>query len=411
MKNHIYKIITVLLILLVPIFVNAEGENTLSCRYKIQYNKNVDYVTFNYSYYYDKVESIYVESVKKLYKLDDMIGGADASIFGSEERNLYLDNYDAFRSSFTNKTYTCPSALSYFSFGEGAGVISGGYFLGNNTYNKQYFRTTSGSISYDVTSNSNSNNNDNNTEEKTFCNIPKDRLCGENHVIAPSAIGRASNFDGKAISFQYFIENNTKKAAMQIIDGTKEGECFTVTLHSEVGNVVDSDVFKKYGANTIRIQTFDNCSNVKVTECKVDDGTNEVKTFIGESCTDTLNGDTDTITTPETKEEYLERKKQTTKKVKIDLNGPNGCKNILGDEGTQILKNILKTIQYAGPILVALMTIIELVKASINGELDDLKKMFPRFTKRIIAAILLFFIPLLINLLFNFIGITDKICI
>lgn len=101
----------------------------------------------------------------------------------------------------------------------------------------------------------------------------------------------------------------------------------------------------------------------------------------------------------------------TTKK--IDLSGPSGCKNILGDDVTNILHNILKTIQYAGPILVAIMTIIDLVKASLSGEQDELKKMMPKFIKRLVAAMLLFFIPLLVNLIFDIIlGISiDNVCI
>lgn len=122
--------------------------------------------------------------------------------------------------------------------------------------------------------------------------------------------------------------------------------------------------------------------------------------------------DIDVITQEKNNKEETTTKVTTTKRVKIELDGPNGCNNILGDEGTRIFNNILKTIQYAGPILVAIMTIIDLVKVSISGDKEGLTKLHPKFIKRLVAAMLLFFIPLLINLVFDFVGIDiDKICI
>ena len=88
---------------------------------------------------------------------------------------------------------------------------------------------------------------------------------------------------------------------------------------------------------------------------------------------------------------------------------PVDC-GMLPAEVQTLLKNILTLIKYAGPILVIVFTIIDLIKASVSGEAEELKKVSSRFVKRIIAAALLFFIPIIINIIFDFFEITSPNC-
>lgn len=83
-----------------------------------------------------------------------------------------------------------------------------------------------------------------------------------------------------------------------------------------------------------------------------------------------------------------------------------GCNSILGDDMSKIIDNIFKTIQYAGPILVIVLTALDMLKAVTSGEQDQMKKASNKFVKRLIAAMLLFFVPLLCNLVFDVVGIT-----
>lgn len=87
-------------------------------------------------------------------------------------------------------------------------------------------------------------------------------------------------------------------------------------------------------------------------------------------------------------------------------NNDPDCAGLLGPDMTLIVQNIFKTIQYAGPILVAIFTTIDMIKAAFSGEQDDIKKAKNKFVKRLIAAICLFFIPIICNLIFGIAGIT-----
>lgn len=88
--------------------------------------------------------------------------------------------------------------------------------------------------------------------------------------------------------------------------------------------------------------------------------------------------------------------------------GANGdeCNGLLGEDFTVIINNISRFIQYLGPILVAVFTTIDFLKAVLSGDPADMKKASSKFSKRLVAAILLFFAPLLCKLIFSVTGIT-----
>ncbi len=81
------------------------------------------------------------------------------------------------------------------------------------------------------------------------------------------------------------------------------------------------------------------------------------------------------------------------------------CKGILGEDLTALLKDALRLMQIAGPILVIIMTIIDLIKATANGGKDDLSKVGKKTVKRLIYAVLLFLIPTILNWVFSIFGI------
>ena len=80
-------------------------------------------------------------------------------------------------------------------------------------------------------------------------------------------------------------------------------------------------------------------------------------------------------------------------------NAPINCNDLLPSDVLTLLKNILKYIKYFGPILVMAFTIFDLIKTVVSGENTEIKKIFIKFIKRLVAAILLYFIPILVNLL------------
>ena len=77
------------------------------------------------------------------------------------------------------------------------------------------------------------------------------------------------------------------------------------------------------------------------------------------------------------------------------------CQGVLGEDLTTLLKDALRLMQIAGPILVIIMTIIDLIKATATGGKDDLSKLGTKTLKRLIYAVLLFVIPSLLDWLFS----------
>ena len=104
-------------------------------------------------------------------------------------------------------------------------------------------------------------------------------------------------------------------------------------------------------------------------------------------------------------------KERYTKVTKKKDDVPANCDALLTEEVQTLLRNILNIVKYAGPILVIVLTIFDLIKASLSGDEGEIKKVSNKFVKRLIAAILLFFIPILIGFLFDFFDITSYSCL
>lgn len=64
-----------------------------------------------------------------------------------------------------------------------------------------------------------------------------------------------------------------------------------------------------------------------------------------------------------------------------------------------VVKSILTVIQIAVPILLIVMGSIDLMKAVMAGKDDEIKKAQTTFVKRAIAAVIVFFIPLFVNII------------
>ena len=73
-----------------------------------------------------------------------------------------------------------------------------------------------------------------------------------------------------------------------------------------------------------------------------------------------------------------------------------GCP--LGEDVTKDLYGLLKIVKILAPILVIGLTILEFVRSIAKGEIDgEAKKLGIRFVKRLIIAVILFFLPVLVN--------------
>lgn len=70
----------------------------------------------------------------------------------------------------------------------------------------------------------------------------------------------------------------------------------------------------------------------------------------------------------------------------------------------ELIKFLLKMVQWIVPVILILLGTIDLVKAVIAGKDDDIKKHQQTLIKRIIAAVIVFLVPVIVSILMGWIG-------
>lgn len=76
-----------------------------------------------------------------------------------------------------------------------------------------------------------------------------------------------------------------------------------------------------------------------------------------------------------------------------------------------IVKFLLTIIQWIVPIILIVLGTIDLVKAVIAGKEEDIKKNQTALIKRVIAAVVVFLVPMIVTILMGWIGNDDwKTC-
>lgn len=84
----------------------------------------------------------------------------------------------------------------------------------------------------------------------------------------------------------------------------------------------------------------------------------------------------------------------------INENNNTGCA-VLSEPVKDKINWFLNLIKYGGTILVIVLGSVDFLKATVSDEDGASKKAFQKLTKRLIAAALLFLLPLLIQFLFT----------
>lgn len=77
----------------------------------------------------------------------------------------------------------------------------------------------------------------------------------------------------------------------------------------------------------------------------------------------------------------------------------------------QDLKNLFRVLEIVIPLLVIGLSSFDFLKAILSKEAKDVKKAFHTFLKRLILAVIFFFLPVLINLFLEIAGVNSTVCV
>ena len=94
----------------------------------------------------------------------------------------------------------------------------------------------------------------------------------------------------------------------------------------------------------------------------------------------------------------------------LDLTKEAPACEYLGANTIALIQDVFNIIKLLVPALLILLGSFDLAKAVLAGNQDDMKKAQKYFIQRLIAGIAIYFIPMLLNLILSFIGITDATC-
>lgn len=84
------------------------------------------------------------------------------------------------------------------------------------------------------------------------------------------------------------------------------------------------------------------------------------------------------------------------------LEACNGLDSIVA-----IIKFLLKIVQWAVPLILIVLGTVDLVKAVMAGKEEDIKKNQKVLIKRVIAAVIVFLVPIIVSILMSWIGSDD----
>lgn len=77
------------------------------------------------------------------------------------------------------------------------------------------------------------------------------------------------------------------------------------------------------------------------------------------------------------------------------------CEDLFGENTRSIINTVMKWIRISVPILLIGLGIMDFSKAVFSSKDDDMKKAREKFIKRIVAAVLVFLVPIFVNLILD----------
>lgn len=85
----------------------------------------------------------------------------------------------------------------------------------------------------------------------------------------------------------------------------------------------------------------------------------------------------------------------------VEQEGIKECEQLLDEDAIKLLKTIFTWIQIIAPILVIVLSGVDFAGALLKDDADALKKAMASFAKRLVIAVILFFVPIIIKFLLD----------
>ena len=128
---------------------------------------------------------------------------------------------------------------------------------------------------------------------------------------------------------------------------------------------------------------------------------------------DKIDVKTNVLNIDQSQTRYLVRNETTeTNKDYIDSDKSydQNCNTYINEDMKEFLQSVFTVLKIAAPVLVLIFSFKEFLPAIMSGKQDDIKKAGKNLTIRLIAALLLFIIPTIINILLDLIGNSSGNC-
>jgi len=124
------------------------------------------------------------------------------------------------------------------------------------------------------------------------------------------------------------------------------------------------------------------------------------------------NNDTDSDDTDDTDSSELVDPKEI-ELPNLEMEEKVTCESVFYDDNGdfnefgQLLQDVFTFIKVAAPILLIALSSLDYIKAITSKDADELKKANERFIKRLVAAVVLFLLPFILDLTFELFGVYD----
>lgn len=94
----------------------------------------------------------------------------------------------------------------------------------------------------------------------------------------------------------------------------------------------------------------------------------------------------------------------------IIINKSSACNDVLSSDLQSVLKDVYTALMIAVPLLVIFLSVLDIFKAVVAQDEKDMGVARGRAVKRVIVGMAVFFIPIILDLLLDLVGIASGTC-